>query len=890
MLVAVLRRPDGLFTLSVERDGVFQAPSGSSELTSVGTYVERIEPVDFGRLHYGVLLEKAVESLRSTDPSPDSLAALLHTLVSSVPDPGAYEQSLAMPRLEEPSAPPQRTAANPRGFRGTKYQPPTAPRPRRRNFLQYLDGANHEAALLQQLTRHLPAAVSLVAQHATYGELLASRKQDALRPLGQCWPADASARLTQLPAKFRRYCLWAVRGMNWESISELVSAYWGLGLDEDPVLRRVASCMLASSPIPTTIRWIRALDGVAPHRRHAFAELVFETQAYRSDANGLADVVRRHEQLCSDDNYRHRTHYLLLGIRESRSSSYILDGFELANEYKPDAEFTHQGDGPPVLANIQTAMASIGDTDEHWPKTGFPLVLWERCGLLEGFGELLGELDWRELGCKHAYQFADLLAGTVYTDVGGEDLAEKWEVVRGHSEKMHRVVCGVPTNYREKATLHLSEIVYVWDDPDELDMMLRRYLDLLPRLCAPPFNEQAVGCEALSSLSCLHDSEWAEVANAPDTALLRLEKDCRRENDSRLISDGLWSLAYKAPKLTARGFASATGRLLTTARTLGCVRARAREALIETIQKTSLFQTDPTSLDACQLATLAEGSAAPAAQTLVSRKLREHIRGETQLTDAQVARARQRILDGWDEVLLSRLDAGAMELVTENLGLPEVPKTAKERHALLFQVSAAEHRRAVRKLLKAHFSGDGDYVANHALNHQWFASHPGIDRELWTRGLELRRDTPDLGGVSISLERDPLEVLRMGTYVGTCLGLGGGQAYSAAAITLDANKQVAYCRNHRGKVIARQILALSEQEKLFCFEIYPLEVPAEIRALFLEFDRAMANALGVTIHDPDAEDDADDSDEIAFLLSREWWFDGAIQVRSAERSESETTD
>ena len=56
--------------------------------------------------------------------------------------------------------------------------------------------------------------------------------------------------------------------------------------------------------------------------------------------------------------------------------------------------------------------------------------------------------------------------------------------------------------------------------------------------------------------------------------------------------------------------------------------------------------------------------------------------------------------------------------------------------------------------------------------------------------------------------------------------------------------------------------------------MYPLEAPAEVRALFLEYDRELARALGIAIHDPEAE--KEDDGEIALLLSSDWWFDYPI--------------
>ena len=46
---------------------------------------------------------------------------------------------------------------------------------------------------------------------------------------------------------------------------------------------------------------------------------------------------------------------------------------------------------------------------------------------------------------------------------------------------------------------------------------------------------------------------------------------------------------------------------------------------------------------------------------------------------------------------------------------------------------------------------------------------------------------------------------------------GTADPTGAVAIVLDVNKQVLYARNHRGAVVARQVVALAEDERLVCF-------------------------------------------------------------------------
>ena len=111
-----------------------------------------------------------------------------------------------------------------------------------------------------------------------------------------------------------------------------------------------------------------------------------------------------------------------------------------------------------------------------------------------------------------------------------------------------------------------------------------------------------------------------------------------------------------------------------------------------------------------------------------------------------------------------------------SIGLQRTTREALEALELLQQ--AEGNRRGLRRFLRAHLAGDPDYLLRHPATVAWARRHPGIDLATWTRGID-HHFTTDGRAVSIRLERDPLEVLKLGTYVGSCLGLGGSFACSA---------------------------------------------------------------------------------------------------------------
>ena len=141
-------------------------------------------------------------------------------------------------------------------------------------------------------------------------------------------------------------------------------------------------------------------------------------------------------------------------------------------------------------------------------------------------------------------------------------------------------------------------------------------------------------------------------------------------------------------------------------------------------------------------------------------------------------------------------------------------------------------------------------------------------------GISMAAEIPPHGLVRIKLETDPLEALRLGTYVGSCLSVGGLCDYSAAAVVLDVNKQVLYAVNSKGTVLARQLLAISDADTLVSFCVYPLRTSANLKELFREYDLRLAESLGIPLADSESDYD------IAPILSQQFWDDGVWEPKS----------
>jgi len=443
----------------------------------------------------------------------------------------------------------------------------------------------------------------------------------------------------------------------------------------------------------------------------------------------------------------------------------------------------------------------------------------------EGWQQLEGDL-WETLSASHGLAAAvlaqpwgsvaggaaeELLRAIAYGWFDGDpgDLAAWWiESLPG----MVDLVRGRPPEYAVKAADTLAEAVYTYKRLDVLRELWPWITPLAARLAAPPFRTDARSFLVWNNLveHPPHDARRAAMA-APDRLWRELERRCRVPTQAAVLSCGFDALGRAHGARLAGAFLTGSPILYEVAGLVGGM-------------------SDTSANRVCRLG---DDVADPIA---------------------------------W----LGRIRDGALADLSRGLNA-DVSRPGV-RHALMLQRTVTDNRRALRKFLRAHMDGDAEYVGRHPLTLRWLAAHPAVDAARWARGISLEATVAGIGALTLRVETDPLEALRLGTYVGSCLSVRGACDYSAVAVALDVNKQVVYARNRRGSVIARQLLALSEDDAVVAFAVYPLSAPAAVRRLFARYDRAFAAQLGLPLRRGAV---GDDGYTIAEVISSDWWDDGA---------------
>ncbi len=247
-----------------------------------------------------------------------------------------------------------------------------------------------------------------------------------------------------------------------------------------------------------------------------------------------------------------------------------------------------------------------------------------------------------------------------------------------------------------------------------------------------------------------------------------------------------------------------------------------------------------------------------------------------------------------DEARVARLEAVAEATIRGHfrdvLGvhLPADPSAAVGRNwdnALRLYLTIDRNRPRLRRLLRREARGDRGWMAIDARNAAFLraAAAAGVDTAAWRGGL-VRRATDDDGRpLRVELETDPLHVLQMGNYFGTCLSEGQSNAFSTVANATDANKRVAYVYDDRGTVVGRKLIAMTAAGQIVGFRTYG--TADRLKPVLDAFCRHLARRCRATLHPAGRPDAAAVPD---LHLSADWYDDGPEPFGTGRAARLET--
>jgi hypothetical protein len=220
---------------------------------------------------------------------------------------------------------------------------------------------------------------------------------------------------------------------------------------------------------------------------------------------------------------------------------------------------------------------------------------------------------------------------------------------------------------------------------------------------------------------------------------------------------------------------------------------------------------------------------------------------------------------------------------------PDLRLDADLLNATLLTVDIRQNRRLLQRLLRAHLAGDHGWRERHPANVAFLAelAARGADAAAWQSAhprrypypVSLEGTAPGAAWVRLHLECDPVRILQMGNYFGTCLSFGEFNAFSTVANACELNKRVVYATDVAGRIVGRKLIGINEAGELVGFHTYasmPDEAGnAALRAIFRHYLGDFAARRGLKLAD---------GGRVPTLFAEHWYDDGTVAWDAEESS------
>lgn len=242
------------------------------------------------------------------------------------------------------------------------------------------------------------------------------------------------------------------------------------------------------------------------------------------------------------------------------------------------------------------------------------------------------------------------------------------------------------------------------------------------------------------------------------------------------------------------------------------------------------------------------------------------------------------LLKRWDE----EIDVKFKAFMTNYLNLKEFPQWLEKKNVLEIILSTAEleapYQKIVQKILLRRAS-DLPWDFRDEAQNDFFVARLGaanINMRPWLDGDD--KVTTRLANgeeLTVSIERDPIEVFSMGLHFKTCLSPGGINFFSVFSNIIDINKQVVYGKTRNGSVKARALIALTNEGGILAFHPYCNDEDLDFHNVLKEFVHKLAKSMRTVVLA---------SGGVSRLIAPDWYDDGPHDLEEKFPFVSEGSD
>ncbi|GEA11019.1 hypothetical protein [Alteromonas sp. KUL49] len=786
--------------------------------------------------------------------TPEVLIALLVVIENTVPENHLNDNAPALD-LAKPVLPHKRTAAHPRGYKGTKYQPPK----QRQNFLgdlrPALNSKKQTFEILCECWKLLPK-VNIEANLLGSATRLLSLQRPPLEPYLAIYHSDIHD-TKGLQQDFYLDIFPFLKPLKSRDIFQIQENY---KLLSEPLKKTLIE--LFSTSI-SNWRWLIAVNFFSEETLNelfkVFIALGDSTAPFSIEALNLVAALPSEIQSASLAN-------LVIALSEGINESYLIAGLKLKADEPEPFRFA-----PPSMLGefsndwFQPMLKKVSSDKSH----SVTRDLWYRSHSLTEFSFYLTDFCNSKLfaaaSSNHIVNYCYFISSFVAADISHRNTKIMWHCLTDYLESILHQAMLLDDKYVEQ---FYNDLCFVIDDikePNELKSKLPPIIGWISKYSKPPFSPDAhieMPLYALGRLDSLPDIS--------EKALKVFEKACSNHNKGKLIGWGLNTLVDMEPRLVATGLELYPKALITVSETLGVFAHEHRRQLVKQ-WKEKLFPDNQFSLHFQYLENavkVVRVVAPKSAETLIPKSVKAFVAGKHQMTQFQKERHLRVLSQRKPEIILLSLKDYVECELKKDLA-PQHTSIDDWLFAQKMLKNANLNKTPFKKFLVAACKGQTDYLWAHPKSVGWLDTLDDQVREHWSANFSksYKYNNEDL---TLSIELNPFEQLKMGRYVNSCLNLGGIFPDSATAVVLDINKHVVYARNASEKVIARQLIALSKNIVLVPFNLYPEQkFESPLAEIFIDFLNTYCGMLGIEIS-------FDWDYDIEHILSVDWWDDGVM--------------
>jgi hypothetical protein len=667
-------------------------------------------------------------------------------------------------------------------------------------------------------------------------------------------PAQFDCKIPQLPKLFRLYLLPFLANASPHQIGQYLHYFWAFGLEDNKGLLAGISRLASELNHEKTLSWCNVLQYQQPNRRSLFITILVKSGVFNSiSGNEHFPLWQTMTCISGRKNYPLRLWVLMDAVKRKIKTDSIMAGLQLV----PDSHVMHdiyRCDDPPI-DKIRSLGAHVRKAKEYYPS--FIYEMWQACGALKGFAAVLRSLkDHKQLSPDVCLDFFDIFCDLATRDPG-QVKASLWEYVRRGAPLIWKNLLTIPQDRRTK---FMANVVSLIDYRLSRRIKhLEEVLILLNHLCADPRFLKLDESFAYMTAGILASSRRYKKALifAPANSWFKLDQES--EQNFQIVV-GFKRMLKIIPLFSCKAFHFFPQKLFQVANRFGILPEGMDRKILSEFSRHPIFKER-------------FGKKTDAQIVECFRNMKEFTNPVPKKFQQYAGSLSSTRRKRYRKIFYQNLHLTRLEILDQCIKahLNQWPGVVNENilHSVLMLSGEGYNNRASKRFLKAYLAGRKDYILQHSRTSEWIRKHESLDLSLWMKGISLQFETETFGTIRMEVEQDPLEAWKLGTYVQSCLAVGGSNHQYAAAAVLDINKRVMYARNDNGKVVARQLLAISEEGTLVCFYVYPLKIATEIKSIFRKYDQRFAKALNIPIHH------SKERYTIATIISRAWYDDSA---------------